>query len=175
MQWSKACYILSCSTEESYQTMSKSNLRVAVRLVLLFSLIFALSLTQAWADTIGSSTATRNILDVSAGQVYIYAGGDFASSGETVSTFSWYGPVFSGSRNLTPLLFENNGDGSYTVEAIGTAISVSGTGSVQGPVSFGLQAGSLITGSNETFGFVTGLAGSTGIVGSPTAGVVGFD
>jgi hypothetical protein len=157
--------------------MSKSNLRVAVRLVLLFSLIFALSLTQAWADTIGSSLSTsRNSLDVAQGQVYIYAGGDFASSGETVSTFSWYGPVFSGAqRDLTPLLFLDNGNGSYTVEAIGTSMSVSGSASAQGPVAFGLQSGSLTTGSNWTFGFVNGIVNSGGTVTATSAGDVGFD
>jgi hypothetical protein len=154
--------------------MSKSNLRVAVRLVLLFSLVFALSLTQAWADTIGS-TLQNGSLDVATGQVYIYAGGDFASSGETVSTFSWYGPIFSGTRDLTPLLFQDNGDGSYTVEAIGTSMSVSGTGAAQGPVAFGLQSGSLTTGSNWTFGFVNGIVNSGGAVTGTSGGDVAFN
>jgi hypothetical protein len=99
--------------------------------------------------------------------VSIYDGA-FFNPGDVVSTFSWFGPVFAGSRDLTPLLFQDNG-GVFTVEAIGTAESVSGTGAAQ-TVSFGLQAGSLTAGTNFTFGFVTGLADSTGALSGGTSG-----
>jgi hypothetical protein len=155
--------------------MSRSNLRLVVRLVLLLTLVFALSLTEVWADTIGSSLSTsRNNLDVAQGQVYIYAGGDFAGAGETVSTFSWYGPVFSGPRYLTPLLFQDNLNGTYTLEGIGVSFILSGTGGVEGPIAFGLHSGSATTGSNWTFGFVNGIV-QDGSVTTASAGVVGFD
>jgi hypothetical protein len=156
--------------------MSKSNLRVVVRLVLLFMLVFALSLTQGWATTIGSSTTSRSNVDGATGQVYIYDGA-FFNSGDNVSTasFNWFGPTFSGSRDLTPLLFLDN-DGVFTVEAIGAAETVNGTGAVQS-VLFGLQAGTATaTGTTYTFGFVTGLADSTGdLSGGTSSGVVTFD
>lgn len=152
--------------------MSKSNLRVAVRLVLLFTLVFALSLTQGWATTIGSSTTSRTNTDSSAGQVYIFDGA-FFNNGDVVANFSWFGPVFSGSRELTPLLFQDNG-GVFTVEAIGAAETVSGTGAVQ-TVGFGLQSGSLTAGTNFTFGFVTGLASSTGSLTGSSIGSISFD
>jgi hypothetical protein len=154
--------------------MAKSSLRVVVRLVLLFSLIFALSLTQGWATTIGSSLSSgRTDLDSSLGQVYIYDGA-FFNSGDVVASFSWFGPTFSGSKDLTPLLFQDNG-GVFTVEAIGAAQVVTYTGSAQ-TVSFGLQAGSLTAGTNYTFGFVTGLADSTGALsGGSTGGSIGYD
>jgi hypothetical protein len=101
--------------------------------------------------------------------VEIYNGNAFFNPGDTVASFSWYGKVFSGSADLTPLLFQSNGDGTFTVEAIGAGIVVTGAtdASVQS-VSFGLQAGSLVAGTNYTFGFVSGLVGSDGTVtGTP--------
>jgi hypothetical protein len=152
--------------------MSTQKLRVTVRLVLLFSLVFALSLTQGWATTIGSSTTSRPFIDNSTGQVSIYDGA-FFQNGDTITTFNWFGPVFSGSRNLTPLLFSDTG-GVFTVGAIGATETVSGTGAIQS-VSFGLQAGSLTAGTNWTFGFVSGLASSTGVLSGNTAGSISLD
>jgi hypothetical protein len=153
--------------------MSTQKLRVTVRLVLLFSLVFALSLTQGWATTIGSSTTSRPFLDSATGQVYIYDGATF-QSGDAITTFNWFGPVFSGSRDLTPLLFSESLGGVFTVVAIGATESVSGTGVAQS-FSFGLQAGSLTAGTNWVFGFVTGLAGSTGTLAGTSAGSINFD
>jgi hypothetical protein len=155
--------------------MSKSNLRVAVRLVLLFTLIFALSVTQGWATSIGSSTTSRAFTDSSTGQVSIYVG-DLFTAGDVVSTFNWFGPVFSGSRDLTPLLFQDNGSGVFTVVAIRASEIISGTSGAQS-VAFGLQNGSLtIPGSGLfTFGFVTGLANSSGVLSGNTAGDVSFN
>jgi len=149
--------------------MTKSNLRVAVRLVLLFSLVFALSVAQGWATSIGSSTTARSFTDSATGQVFIYAG-DFFTPGDNISTFNWFGPVFAGSRDLTPLLFQDN-SGVFTVVAIGASEIVSGTGAAQS-VAFGLQAGTLTAGSNFTFGFVTGLANSSGVLSGNTAGAI---
>src|ERR1035438_7665652 len=100
--------------------MSKSSLRVAVRLVLLFTLVFALSLTQGWATTIGSTATARPTLDGSSGQLYIYDGG-FLANGDVANTgtVNWFGPLFSGLKDVTPLLFSDNGAGIFTVVGIG--------------------------------------------------------
>jgi len=153
--------------------MSKSSLRVAVRLVLLFTLVFALSLTQGWATTIGSTTTARPTLDGSAGQVYIYDGG-FLANGDVANTFNWFGPVFSGSKDLTPLLFSDS-NGVFTVVGIGTPQSVTYTGLVQSP-AFGLQAGTGTASSagTFTFGFVEGLY-SDGTLTATSNGSIGHD
>jgi len=152
--------------------MAKTHLRVVVRLVLLFLLVFALSLSQGGATTIGSSTTNRSFTDSASGQVYIYTGDAF-QPGDVVTGFSWFGSVFSGTRDLTPLLFEDNG-GVFTVVAIGAPESVSGGGGVQS-FSFGLQAGTNVAGTNFTFGFVTGLADSTGTLSGTSAGSIKFN
>jgi hypothetical protein len=152
--------------------MSRSRLRVAVRFFVLFSLLLALSLTQSWATPLtnqGSSATTLPNLDTAVGQVYIYNGGLFPS-GETVNTFNWFGPVFAGFRDMTPLLFSVSG-GIFTVVGIGTPDSVSGTGLAQS-VAFGLLAGSNVTGGNWTFGFVNGLANTDGTFSATSAGTV---
>jgi hypothetical protein len=153
--------------------MSKTHLRVAVRLVLLFSLVFALSLSQGGATTIGSSTTNRSFTDTATGQVYIYSGNSFFTPGDVVNGFSWFGSVFSGTRELTPLLFQDNG-GVFTVVAIGASEAVSGAGGVQS-FSFGLQAGTNVAGTNYTFGFVTGAVDSAGDISGATAGSIKFN
>lgn len=152
--------------------MAISHLRVAVRLVLLFSVVFVLSLSQGGATTIGSSTTSRSSTDSATGQVYIYAG-DFFQPGDVVTGFSWFGSVFSGTRDLTPLLFQDTG-GKFTVVAIGATETVSGGGGVQS-FSFGLQNGTNIAGSNYTFGFVTGLANASGALTGSSAGSITFN
>jgi hypothetical protein len=155
-------------TEESYPIIAKSNLRLVVRLVLLFSLIFALSLTECWVPAIGSSlSSSRTDLHSSTGQVSIYDGA-FFNSGDVVSSFSWFGPTFSGSKDLAPLLFQDDG-GAFTAEAIGAAQVMTYTRSAQ-TVSLGLEAGSLTAGTNHTFGFVAGLADSTGALSGGSTG-----
>jgi hypothetical protein len=159
-------------TEESYQIIAESNLRLIVRLGFFFSLIFALSLTQCWATAIGSSlSSSRTDLDSSTGPVYIYDGA--FTSGDVASSFRWFGPTFSGSKGLAPLLFQDNG-GVFTAEAIGAAQVVTYTGSSQ-TISFGLQAGSLTAGTNYSFGFVAGLADSTDALSGVSNGFsIGF-
>ena len=152
--------------------MSKSNLRVAVRLVLLFTLIFALSLTQGWASTIGSVlTPLQADTDGSSLVVVIYNGGSAAefNPGDTIGNFSWAGNLFTGSRELTPLLFQNDGGGMFTLEGIGTAIAVSGATNA-GSVSFGLVS---TIGTAYTFGFVDGTVNSGGSV-TTSQGSVSF-
>jgi hypothetical protein len=157
--------------------MSKSNLRDVVRLVALFTLVFALSLAQGWADSIGTGTINPPdpLLDVSAGQVSIYNGG-FIPVGDTATNFNWFGPTFSGSRELTPLIFTESG-GVFTVVGIGAQeIDVSYTGSPES-FAFGLQAGTATASAagTYTFGFVEGLADSTGSVSSASTGSIGHD
>jgi hypothetical protein len=154
--------------------MSKSNLRVAVRLVLLFTLIFALSLTQGWASTIGSVlTPLQADTDGSSLVVVIYNGGSAAefNPGDTIGNFSWAGNLFTGSRELTPLLFQDNG-GTFTLEAIGTAITVTGATNAGSP-SFGIVSGLSTIGTGYTFGFVDGTVNSGGSV-TTSQGSVSF-
>jgi len=156
--------------------MSTANLRVVVRLVTLFALVFALSLT-GWASSFnqGSTAVSRTNNDTFSGGVYIYNGGNFAS-GETVTVFNWYDSgIFSGvGINATPLLFTSNGSGTYTVVAIGTSESTDSVGAQSAP--FGLIAGSnVVSGANWTFGFLEGTANSSGGISNQTAGGIPFD
>jgi hypothetical protein len=158
--------------------MAKTHLRVVARLVLLFSLVFALSLTQGWADSIGSSATHRGTYDTSTGQVFIYDGA-FLPTGDTVTFFNWFGDTFTGSKDLTPLIFTfNPGTDTYTVVGIGTQEqNVTASGSVQS-FAFGLLAGGTATatsGTDYTFGFVEGLADSSGNVTGATSGAVGHN
>ncbi len=152
--------------------MSKLSLRVVVRFAVFFTLLLALSLSQGWAGTIqGSSTTARSFTDVATGQVFIYNGGFFVS-GETVNTFNWFGPTFSGSRDLTPLLFSES-NGVFTVVGIGTSQTITDPTAGVMSVAFGLEPGGTnLTGSNFTFGFVNGLTDSTGTLSSTSAGTV---
>jgi hypothetical protein len=139
-------------------------------------LVFSLSLTLGWATPItnqGSTATSRNTLDVSTGLVVIYNGG-FFPSGETINQFSWFGPTFSGSLDLTPLIFTDT-NGIFTVVGIGTPQTVNFTGSPQ-TFDFGVIAGTDVTsGSNFTFGFVTGLALPGGTLSGTSKGSVGVD
>lgn len=153
--------------------MSKSSLRVAVRLVLLFTLVFALSLTQGWATTIGStSTVPRQFADLASGQVFIYDGG-FLSTGDVANTFNWFGPTFSGTQDLTPLLFSDS-NGTFTIVGVGLPEQVIYTG-VSQSFGFDLQSGNgtALSANTYTFGFVEGLATSSGVTAS--TGSVGHD
>lgn len=155
--------------------MSKSNLRLVVRLVLLFTLVSALSLTQVWATTIGSPTILQADQDTATGVVAIYTGNAFFNTGDTIANFSWIGKTFSGSEELTPLLFQSNGEGQYTVVGIGTAITVSGaTNNTIQSDPFRLVAGSSTVGADTTFGFVAGTVDPDGGSVSGSAGSVSF-
>ena len=151
--------------------MSTSNLRAVVRLAVLFSLVFALSVSQGWAGgitDIGSAAISRPSVDGAPGEVYIYDGGVF-QNGETVGTFNWFGPTFSGSSTLTPLLLSESG-GIFTIVGIGSVINET-SGSGMSSTAFGLQNGSNVAGSNWTFGFLEGAATSTGSFVASTGGV----
>jgi hypothetical protein len=155
--------------------MSTSRLRVAVRFAVLFTLVFALSLTQGWATPItnqGSSTIARTNLDIASGEVFIYNGGLFPS-GETVDTFNWFGSLFTGAnRSFTPLLFSVTG-GVFTVAGIGNPQTIeNGTSAGVNSVGFGLIAGTDVTGGNWTFGFVEGVASSSGSLSGASAGII---
>ena len=152
---------------KAYRHMSTLNLRVVVRLVTLFALVLALSLT-GWASSLnqGSTATTRTNNDTFSGGVYIYNGGSF-TNGESVTVFNWFDSgVFTGSSDLTPLLFTSDGSGNFTVAAIGAQETVDGS----------LQAGSnLVTGTNWTFGFLEGGINSGGVVSATTAGGIPFN
>jgi hypothetical protein len=106
--------------------------------------------------------------------VYIYAGNTF-TTGENITGFSWFGPVFAGTKSITPLLFSVSG-GTYTVVDIGAFEQITDNTPAQVlSFAFGSQAGSTVTGSGWTFGFVEGVANSLGNIASPTAGGIQFN
>lgn len=121
------------------------------------------------SDILGSALINRTFLDSSAGQVIIYAGG-FFDNNLKVNTFSIFGDGYSGSRVITPILFEQTSAGVFTVRGVGTGRTVA---SVSAPQSFdfGLQFGiDTTTNSNFTFGFIQALVNSSG---SPTFSSLG--
>jgi hypothetical protein len=138
-------------------------------------LLLALSTSASWAGTLqGSTTTSRPILDSAIGQVYIYDGGFFPNN-ETVSTFSWLGNSFSGSRFMTPLLFEETAPGVFVVRDIGAGQTVTSSGSPQS-FSFNVQQGTGTTNSSLfVFGFINGLVDSNGHQTSSSAGTVTLD
>jgi len=141
--------------------------------VALFSVLFALSLSVSWAGiTEGSPQINRNNLDVATGQVFIYNGG-FFNNLEQVTTFSWLGDMFAGSRFMTPILFQETSTGVFTVIGIGTGRTVTSNGGIQS-FSFSLVSGTDTTGAAGlfTFGFVNALLTSTGSQSSSSAGTV---
>ncbi len=129
--------------------------------VVLFSLVLALSLTVSWAGTLeGSTSVARTLTDTALGQVMIF-NGDFFTSGVTVSTFSFFDSNGSGVRWVTPILFQENVTGQFTVVGIGTSDSFS-TNGLQ-TFAFGLQNGSAnVTSTNFTFGFIEAQVNSAG-------------
>jgi hypothetical protein len=142
------------------------------RRILQFSLTLLLCAPLSWTTTIDGSTATfRSIIDTSVGQVYIYDGG-FFDSGRRVTTFSLLDDLSTGTRLLTPLLFEQTSTGVFTVRGVGTGESLATPAGVQ-MFDFGLVFGTNVTtNANFTFGFITALVNSSGGQTSSTAGSV---
>lgn len=167
--------VYTCLSTEESSDMSRFSVLGGARFTLLMLVVLALSIPMGWAATIqGSSSTSRSFVDLSAGQVYIYNGGFFAS-GEQVTTFSWFGHLFSGSKNMTPILFEETSTGVFTVRGIGTGQTVTDSGASQS-FAFGLTSGTDTT-SNAffTFGFINAMANTSGTTSSATAGTVDFD
>ncbi|HYL72997.1 MAG TPA: PEP-CTERM sorting domain-containing protein [Bryobacteraceae bacterium] len=129
--------------------------------VVLFSLVLALSLTVSWAGTLeGSTSVARTFTDTNIGQVMIF-NGDFFTNGVTVSTFSFFDSNGSGTRWVTPILFQENVTGQFTVVGIGTSDSFS-TNVLQ-VFPFALQNGTAnVTSTNFTFGFIESQVTSAG-------------
>jgi hypothetical protein len=128
---------------------------------------------MSWAGlTEGSPQINRNNLDVATGQVFIYNGG-FFNNLEQVTTFSWLGDMFAGSRFMTPILFQETSAGVFTVIGIGTGRTVTSNGGIQS-FAFGLAMGTDTTGASGifTFGYVNALLSSTGSQMSSSTGTV---
>jgi len=156
--------------------MSRINPRITVKVTALFLLVLALSVSPLFASSLtqGSTTTARTFEDSSAGGVYIYAGNTF-QSGENITNFSWFGPVFAGTKSITPLLFSVSG-GTYTVVDIGAFEQVTDNSPAQVlNFGFGSQAGTTLTGSTWTFGFLEGVANSTGAITVTSAGGIQFN
>lgn len=139
--------------------------------VVLFSLVLALSLTVGWAGTLeGSTDVARSITDTAPMQVMIYNGG-FFDNGVTVNTFKFFDANGSGTRFVTPILFEETATGVFVVRAIGATDTFS-TNADQ-TFAFGLQAGSATTTSTLfTFGFIEAAVNSSGTVTTASTGGV---
>jgi len=141
--------------------------------VVLFSLVSALCLTVGWAGSLqeGSTATARALTDTALGQVMIFDGDFFANSGETVSTFNFFDANGSGTRFVTPILFEETSTGVFVVRGIGTTDTVT-TNGLQ-TFAFGLQNGSAtVTSGLFTFGFIEASVNSAGNqTASSTGGV----
>lgn len=139
--------------------------------VVLFSLVLALSLTVSWAGTLeGSTSVARTLTDTALGQVMIF-NGDFFNNGVTVTTFNFFDTNGSGTRSVTPILFEELVTGIFTVRAIGTTDTFS-TNALQS-FAFASQNGSATTTSGLfTFGFIEGAVNSAGVQSSSSTGGV---
>jgi hypothetical protein len=146
-----------------------------IKRALLFSLLSTFSISVSWAGLIEGSTAiSRPSVDATTGQVYIYDGGFFdLGNSEQVTTFTWFGDQFSGSRYITPLLIHELPIGVFTVMGIGTGQTVTSSGVAQS-FAFGLTQGTDTTGLGGlwVFGFVNALLDSLGNQNNSSAGTV---
>jgi hypothetical protein len=125
------------------------------------------------ATILGSTLINRTFIDAASGQVYIYAGGSF-DSGVQMSTFSIFGDGYSGSRVITPVLFEQTSAGVFTVRGVGTGRSVVAVSAAQN-FAFGLNFGiDITTNGSYTFGFINALVNSAGTPTTSSAGDVDF-
>jgi hypothetical protein len=139
-------------------------------------LLLALGLgTLASADSIGSSLVPRPSTDGSAGQVYIYAGGFFASGVTVTQDFSWVNSQGYGTGYLTPILFNENSTGVFTVLGVGQGVTVPAASTSPQSIPFVLQYGSDVTGSDTTFGFIEGLVNGSGDITAVSSGDVDLD
>jgi len=156
--------------------MSNSN-RTITRLVL-FALVLTLSLGVSWAGLTEGSTATlRANTDTAFAQVFIYDGGAFNNL-EQVTTFTYFQSAFTGTRFMTPILFQETGTGQFTVVGIGNGQTLtSGAGA---PSSFTFQPvlnGTDTTGSSGLFffGYINALVNTAGTETFSSAGTVTFN
>jgi hypothetical protein len=151
--------------------MHTQNLRVAVRIVTLLSLVLALTVT-GWAASIGSTATGRTTEDVS--PTIVLFDGQTLGTGFNVTTFNLFSSI-TGTSEITPLLFSfNSVTDVFTLTAIGSSFAFTGSASAQSD-PFGLVAGSLATGATTTFGFITAAVNSLGAVSGGTSGGPTFD
>jgi len=128
------------------------------------------------ATSIGSPLVQRSSTDTNAGQVYVYSGvtQPFPSAG-VVTSWSFFDNREAG-RLVTPLIFANNGDGTFTVSGMGTSVRSTGQGVQTYP--FGLIAGSdQVLPQRYTFGFTDrsySLQNGQLTAGSFNSGVIEF-
>lgn len=141
------------------------------------AIILALMAAQADgqnAQTIGSQAQNRDFTDSSPGQVFIYAGGHFNAS-QRVTSFSWFGNGFGGTRVMTPILFEEVSDGVFAVRGVGTGRTVTGSDDVQ-QFDFALQYGTDVTANDKfTFGFINALVDGSGQRTGSSTGTAEFN
>jgi hypothetical protein len=149
--------------------------RRTIVVMVLLTLALILSPADSSASTLqGSSLTLRTDLDAASGQVFIYAGG-FFEIGEKLTTFSWLSGSFSGTRFMTPLLFEEASPGVFTVRGIGAGESVTSSGSPQS-FNFNVQQGTDTTSSGLfVFGFINALVNSNGQQTASSTGTVSFN
>lgn len=155
--------------------INQGKLMSKVSRVLILSFCLSLLMPAAWASAIGGSSAISRLwTDGAAGQVEIYAGGFFPALTQ-ITTFSIFGHSFTGTRDVTPVIFEVTSPGVYTVRGVGTGQAISAS-SVMQMFAFGLQYGSsTTTNANYTFGFLNGFVNGSGTQTASTAGAVDFD
>ena len=124
--------------------------RFSLQSILLWLALAALaSPLAAQTTTFGSDLVNRANNDSADGMLYLYD----TPSGVTgrAQTFSFFDNE-SGSRVITPLIFEKLSDSQFVLRGVGTTRVPNGTGAQSYP--FGLIAGSDAMGPNHTFGFI---------------------
>lgn len=125
------------------------------------------------AEMTGSDPKNRPYTDFSPGRLYIYTGGHLASD-VRVSKFFWFGDGFSGTRVMTPLLFEETEEGVFAVRGIGYGRRVASDSKTQ-IFNFGLLHGTDVTTNDKfTFGFINALVDSDGRPTYRSAGTVDY-
>ena len=129
-----------------------------------------------FGDTIGSPLIQRPVLDGNSGQVYVYNGitQPFQSAG-SISSWSFFDQ--QSGHAVTPLLFQINGNNTFTLKGIGTTVISIGTGLRTNP--FGLIAGTDVVAANQyTFGYTDraySMVGNQLTAGTSYTGTIPFD
>ncbi len=138
---------------------------ISVILVAMTSLLFADTFT------IGQNLENRASLD-GAGNLFAVVSCGFESGTVTQWSIRSTTTAYSGTRSITPVIFEQTGAGglgNLTIRGIGTTRALTHTNTVQA-FDFGLDSGSAAMGVGYYFGWIDGTTG-----GATSEGVISFD
>ncbi len=128
--------------------------------IVFFLFLLPLSFTSAAViETVGQALVDRQTPDGTVGAIFLMANQNFTQTGR-VSDWGFFNNEATGiGRQLTPLLFQNNGGNSFTVKGIGATQTNDASGAQN--FSFDLQVGTDIVGAGDVFGWKEGTQSST--------------